>query len=164
MELPKEKIENLREISFEHCSIHFHAEFDGMGVFYIVRKNKEDGKYWYNGKKGDIKDLHVFVSNDDNSNYLTYKDQKEEDFYKYTFFMEEDAEDIYSLDIIGKLEPLLVGEYLGANFYFKHELATGTPTDETNPMEFIEHLKAFNKIRRAVYGVPHWDEPIKQTT
>jgi len=160
-ELPKEKIHNLRDANFKHCSIHFHAEFGVGDVFYIVRKHKEDGKHWYDGKKGELKDIHVFVSNSDNSSYIDYEDRKDEDWYILTFFTSDDEELVYNLEIIKQLQPILVGKYYGSDFYFQDEMMTGTPTDETNPMDFIEPLKAFNDIRRAVYGVTINDEPIK---
>lgn len=160
IELPKDKIENLRDAILEHCSIHFHKETEVGSVFYIVRNNKEDGKHWFEGKKGELKDLHVFVSNEHNHSYLDYEDGKDEDWYELTFFTKDQEEEIYNLDVMKGLEPILVGKYYGSDFYFKPELMTGTPTDETSPLGFIDALTCFENIRRAVVGVSINDKPI----
>lgn len=155
----KEEITNLREVIFEFCSIHhYKKDSNGRGIWYIITRNKEDGKYHYEGKKGDIKELFVFLSNDSDNSHLEYEESKDEDFYPYTFYMEDSIPEIESKEIIQKLEPLLVGQYYGTDFYLRGEMMNGTPTDETSPLDFIEALQAFNEIRRAVIGIPYYED------
>ena len=137
----------IRERITEFWSIHWYSKRNVGDVFYLILRNKKDTKLWYNGKKGEIKDFYVWMSNADNS----YDDN--DDFMKYF-----DDNHFESLDVITDSEPLLVGKLYGRDFYFKGELMSGTPTDETQPTDFIEVLMDFKEIARNVNGTPEWDD------
>lgn len=137
----------IREKITEFWSIHWYSKQSVGSVFYLIIRHKEDADIWYNGKKGEIKDLYVWMSNDDNSSL------DNDDFMEWY-----DDDHFESLDVIKESKPLLVGKLYGRDFYFKGELMTGTPTDETQPTDFIEVLMDFKEIARSVNGVPMWDD------
>ena len=135
----------IRERITEFWSIHWYSQRMVGDVFYLILRHKDDKDIF--NKKGDIKSLYVWMSNADNS------------WYDNKFFMDEHKESYFeSLDVIKNSEPLLVGRIYGRDFYFKSELMTGTPTDETQPTDFIEVLVDFKEIARNVNGTPEWDD------
>jgi len=129
----------IRERKEEFWSIHWYSKREGGDVYYLILRHKEDADVWYNGKKGEIKDFYVWMSNDHNR----FEDNDE--FMKW--YNDEHFE---SLDVIKQSEPLLVGKIYGRDFYFKGELMTGTPTDETQPTDFIEVLMDFKEIENKI--------------
>lgn len=137
----------VRERITEFFSIHWYSERSVGDVFYLILRHKEDAEVWYDGKKGGIKSFHVWVSNGDNSY------DNNDDFMKYY-----DNDHFESLDVIKETDPLLVGRIYGRDFYFNGELMVGTPTDETQPTDFIEILMDFKEIARSVNGKPDWDK------
>ena len=137
----------IRERITEFWSIHWYSERSVGDVFYLILRHKKDAAVWYDGKKGEIKDFYVWMSNGDNSY------DNNDDFMKYF-----DDSHFESLDVIKGSEPLLVGKLYGRDFYFKGELMSGTPTDETQPTDFIEVLMDFKEIARNVNSVPQWDD------
>ena len=136
----------IRERIEEFWSIHWYSERQVGSVFYLILRYKEDEGAF--SKKGDIKMFYVWLSNRDLS-----MERECEDFFEW--YGDEYFE---SLEFIKHSEPLLVGQLWGRDFYFKGELMTGTPTDETQPTDFIEVLIDFKEIARRVNGVPDWDK------
>jgi len=135
----------IRERKEEFWSVHWYSKREVGDVYYLILRYKED-EDTYN-KKSDIKELYVRMSND----HDRYEDHDE--FMKW-----RSDEHFESLDVIRQSEPLLVGKLYGRDFYFEGELMTGTPTDETQPTDFIEVLMDFKEIARNVNGTPYWDE------
>lgn len=140
------KHEIIREKVTEFYTICWYSHRDVGDVFYLVLRHKEDKDAY--SKKGDIKVLYVWMANYDFST-----ERECEDFFDWF-----DDEHFENLDFIKQSEPLLVGKLYGRDFYFAPELMTGTPTDETQPTDFIEVLIDFKEIARKVEGVPVWDD------
>ena len=144
----------IREEIKETCSIHWYSSRGVGDVFYlIIRYDKEPNMP--NCKIGDIRTVYVWVDNSDNSYY------KEK---TYPFFEYHTEEDIRNLSPISQSDPILVGQYSGSDFYFRGELMTGTPTDETMSTDFLECLSDFNEIRKKVFGTPYWDKETIEIT
>lgn len=137
----------IREKIYEHCSIHWFSKRSIGDVFYIIKRNKEDRGFMR--KKGEVNSIHVWLSSDDNTIF--------DDSFFGIYWKEEDIE---GLSLIEATNPILVGELCGRDFYFRPELMNGTPTDETQPTDFIEVLMDFKEIARNVNGRPFWDEEV----
>lgn len=136
----------IREKITEFWTICWYSKREVGDVFYLILRHKDDDRY---SKKGDVKTLHVWLSNGDSETHFGDHDEFA------SWYSDEYME---SLDVIKCSEPLLVGQLWDRDFYFKGELMTGTPTDETQPTDFIEVLMDFKQIARKINGVPKWDD------
>ncbi len=135
---------------YESCSMHFHKlKGGGNAIYYIVIRYQEDS---YSSKKGDVKTLYVWESNEWPYYLLEHIDEN----FPFCGYIDEAS--VLDLSIIKDLEPILVGQYQHWDFYFRPELMTGTPTDETCSTDFVEALEIFKEISRIVYGIPIWDK------
>lgn len=143
------KHEIIREKVTEFYTICWYSHRNGVEVFYLILRHKEaNGQGLMHNEKGSIKTVYVWMANRD------YSTEREcEDFFDW-----HGDEHFESLDFMKQSEPLLVGQLYGRDFYFRGELMTGTPTDETQPTDFIEILIDFKEIARNIDGVPSWDD------